>query len=277
MKTPTSGCFTDYLSPQPENSAFFAPTTPKEIENLCQGLDPSKGPGHDGFAPSIFRLMASELSIPLSKFINICIEAGHFPNFLKMARITSVFKKGDPTQFGNYRPISVLSVLSKIFERIIQVRLSDFLVKQGSIYQGQYGFRRGHSTSMAITDLVERVHTAWQNGFHSFGIFIDLRKAFDTVDHTILLTKLEHLGIRGTVLQLFRTHLEDRKQFVVFGNSESPSQAMEIGVPKGSILGPLLFIIYVNDLPNASAFFAFILFADDTNNLASERDKKKTL
>ena len=158
--------------------------------------------------------MAYELSIPLSKLINKCLEAGYFPDFLKTARITPVFKTGDPTQFGNYRPISVLSVISKIFERVIQARLSGFLVKQGLIFEGQYGFRRGHSTSMAITDLVERIHTAWQNGLHSIGIFIDLRKAFDTVDHSILIAKLENFGIRGTVLQLFKSYLENRKQFV---------------------------------------------------------------
>ena len=165
--------------------------------------------------------MAYELSSPLSKLYNICLETGYFPNSLKTARITPVFKSGDPTQFGNYRPISVLSVMSKVFEKVIQARLSDFLLKQGLIFEGQYGFRTGHSTSMAITDLVEKIHTAWQNGLHSLGIFIDLRKAFDTVDHNILIAKLENFGIRGTALQLFKSYLENRKQFVAFANSES--------------------------------------------------------
>ena len=115
----------DYLGPQPENSAFFAPTSPQEIELFCQNLDPSKGAGHDGLAPSIFRLVSLELSSPISKLLNACLEAGYFPNFLKMARVSPVYKNGDPTQFGNYRPISVLSVLSKIFEKVIQIRLTN--------------------------------------------------------------------------------------------------------------------------------------------------------
>ena len=105
-------------------------TTPKEIERICLGLDPHKGPGHDGFSPSILRLCASEVSVPLSKLINVCFGAGHFPDILKIARVTPVFKADDPTCFGNYRPISVLSVLSKVFERVIQVRLLSFLKKR---------------------------------------------------------------------------------------------------------------------------------------------------
>ena len=221
--------------------------------------------------------MSHELSVPLSKLINTCLDAGYFPDFLKIARVTPVFKNGDPTQFGNYRPIAVLSIVSKIFEKIIQIRLTDFLNKQGSIFEGQYGFRRGHSTHMAITDLVEKIRKAWQKGSHCLGVFIDFRKAFDTVNHQILITKMERLGIRGTVLKLFKSYLENRKQYVAFGSAESLPQEVGIGVPQDSILGPLLFIIYVNDLPNASAFFEYILFADDTNILASADDRKQLI
>ena len=164
--------------------------------------------------------------------------------------------------------------MAKIFERVLQHRLSAFLTKQGSIFEGQYGFRSGHSTFMAITDLVEKVRMAWQNGSHCSAVFIDFRKAFDTVNHKILITKLERLGVRGTVLKLFRSYLENRKQYVVFGEAKSAYREVEIGVPQGSILGPLLFIIYINDLPNASSLLEYILFADDSNILASAPDRK---
>ena len=265
----------DFLDPQPENSVFFAPTTPQEIEILCRGLDSSKSAGHDGLAPGVFRSMPIEFSFPLSKLINACLEAGYFPDFLKLARVSPVFKSGDPTQFSNYRPISVLSTVSKIFEKVIQVRLTQFLDKQGSIFEGQYGFRRGHSTFMAITDLVEKIRLAWQDGSHCLGIFIDFRKAFDTVNHDILLTKLERLGVRGTVLQLLKSYLGNRQQYVVYGDAASLPQKIEIGVPQGSILGPLLFIVYINDLPKASSFFEYIFFADDSNTYASGKDKKQ--
>ena len=127
VRPPASGSFRDYLGPSSDRSAFFWPTTPSEIESICQALDPSKGPGHDGFSPAVLRFVSAEVSGPLSRLINACLGAGHFPDFLKMARVTPIFKEGDPAQFGNYRPISVLSAISKIFERVIQGRLLSFL------------------------------------------------------------------------------------------------------------------------------------------------------
>ena len=273
VRAPPCGSFRDYLGGRSVSSVFFSPVSPLEIESICQALDPSKGPGHDGFSPAVLRFVSGEISGPLSRLINACLEAGHFPDFLKVARVTPVFKDGDPAQFGNYRPISVLPAISKVFERVIQVRLLSFLKRQGSILATQYGFRRGHSTYMAILDMVENVRKAWEDGDHSIGVFVDFRKAFDTVDHSILIGKLEHLGIRGLPLELIKSYLSNRKQYVVYGTSESSLMEILVGVPQGSILGPLFFLLYINDLPAASSFFRYILFADDTNLFASGKDK----
>ena len=127
---------------------------------------------------------------------------------------------------------------------------------------------------MAILDMVERIREAWEKGEHCLGLFIDFRKAFDTVDHSILLSKLEHMGIRGVPLELLKSYLSNRNQYVVFGGSESVHQKVTVGVPQGSILGPLLFLVYINDLSRASSYFRFILFADDTNIFASHKDKR---
>ena len=205
------------------------------LKNQCQsGIS---------LSPAALCYVAAEISGPLSVFINGCLEVGYFPDFLKLARVTPVFKKGDPTQLGHYRPISVLPVISKIFERVIQGRLLKFLKKQNSILPGQYGFRRGHSTYMAILDMVEKVRKAWEEGEHCLGVFVDFKKAFDTVDHSILLAKMEHLGIRGIPLELMRSYLSNRMQYVVFGSSESAHRGVLVGVPQGSILGPFLCYI----------------------------------
>ena len=159
--------------------------------------------------------VARELSRPLSAFFNMCMREGCYPSCFKVARVVPVFKGEDPTQFSNYRPVSVLPTLSQVFERVIRVRLERFLGRNRVLAPGQYGFRAGHSTAMAVLDMVERVRGAWARGNVSLGVFIDLKKAFDTVDHGVLLAKLEHYGVRGGALGLLRSYLEDRSQYVV--------------------------------------------------------------
>ena len=136
-----------------------------------------------------------------------------------------------------------------------------------------YGFRRKHSTCMAIVDIVEKIRAAWEGGESCLGIFIDFRKAFDTVDHDILIEKMRHMGIRGVPLELMKSYLKNRKQYVVYNGEESAQRDVTVGVPQGSILGPLFFLLYVNDLAKSSRVFEYILFADDTNIFASDKDK----
>ena len=186
-----------------------------------------------------------------------------------------IFKSEDPTKFSNYRPVAVLPVLSQIFERVLKARLTEFLDKQGVIIPGQYGFRKGHSTSMAILDMVEKVRSAWAQKNKALGVFIGLKKAFDTVDHCILLSKLDHYGIRGNTLKLLESFLQGRTQYVCYGGFESHRGQVECGVPQGSVLGPLFFIIYVNDMVRVSNELIFVLFADDTSIFARGKNSEE--
>ena len=197
---------------------------------------------------------------------------GHYPTCFKVARVVPVFKVDDPTLFSNYRPVSVLPVLSQIFERILYARLTDFLVKQDVVIPNQYGFRAGHSTTMAITDMVEKVKKAWAEKSVALGDFIDLKKAFDTVDHTILLEKMKFYGVRGERAKLLESYLSRWMQYVCYGGFESEKGLVECRVPEGSVLGPLFFLIYVNDMVRACSDLDLVLFADDTNIFAKARN-----
>ena len=166
----------------------------------------------------------------------------------------------------------MLPVLSQIFERIIKQRLVQFFDGHSVIKPGQYGFRAGHSTAMAVLDMVEKVRAAWAEGDAALGVFIDLKKAFDTVDHRILLRKLEHYGIRERALRLMESYLEGRSQYVCYGGFESARGAVECGVPQGSVLGPLFFILYVNDMSRACRGLELVLFADDTSSYARGKE-----
>ena len=193
------------------------------------------------------------------------LQTGIFPDALKIAKICPVFKSGEKTRFENYRPISVLSSFSKFFEKVIFNRLLSYLNSNDILIKNQYGFRKNHSTSMPLIEMYEKISTAIDKCEFPIGIFIDLSKAFDTLDHKILLQKLKHYGIRGVALKLFESYLSNRKQCVVLNNYTSSTKNISFGVPQGSILGPLLFILYVNDITNCSKYLHFILFADDTN------------
>ena len=194
---------------------------------------------------------------------------GVFPNNLKIAKVIPLFKSGDSEIPTNYRPISVLRCFSKIFEKVLYGRLNDYFTKNNLLSQQQYGFRNNYSTSLAITD--ENLLHNLNNQLISCAVFLDLRKAFDSVNHSILLTKLEHYGVRGNALKLIQSYLSNRKQYVQGGNIKSSLNSIISGVPQGSILGPLFFLIFINDLSKSNSMKS-ILFADDTVLLQSDNN-----
>jgi hypothetical protein len=176
------------------------------------------------------------LVVPIVKLINNSFEAGIFPAIFKSSSVTPIFKSGDPTDVSNYRPISVLPLFSKIFERCMANRLINFANKYSLISPHQFGFQKGKSTVDAIVDLAEYIYGALNGKMHCLSIFIDLKKAFDTVNHVILLQKLEQCGVRGLPLQWFSDYLRDRCQRVKVRSSLSGPKTVNIGIPQGSIL-----------------------------------------
>ena len=189
-----------------------------------------------------------------------------------MARIVPIFKSGDCAVLSNYRPISILTFFAKVFEKLLYKYLLDFFDANHLFYRHQFGFREKHSTQQAIISLVEKITAAWEAGDIAIGVFLDFKKAFDTVPHDILLKTLYAYGIRGPALKLLKSYLSDRTQYVIYDGIQSTTLPISCGVPQGSILGPLLFIITMNDIGNVSEFLYTILYADDTCVLLNGKD-----
>ena len=192
---------------------------------------------------------------------------GVFPSVLKTAKVVPVFKKDSKLDYSNYRPISLLSNIEKILEKLMYKRLYTFLNKNNVIYNLQFGFRQQYSTSHALINITESIRKALDDGNISSGVVVDLQKAFDTVDHQILLAKLNHYGIHEVSNDWFKSYLSYLYQYVSTNGYESSLAALNRRVPQGSVLGPLLFLLYINDLNQAIKFCKVRRFADDTNRL----------
>ena len=203
---------------------------------------------------------------------NLSLSTSVVPSQLKIAKVVPIYKAGDSHLFNNCGPISILPSISKALGRIVYTRMFDFISKHNILCPNQYGFRPNRTIHMALNDFYTKVTEDLDNKLHSIGIFLDLSKAFDTLNHSILINKLSLYGIRGVANQWISNYLSDRKQFVAFNGKSSPHSNITCGVPQGSILDPLLFLLYINDLPLCSDFPHYVLFADDTNILFFHKD-----
>ena len=246
---------------------MISPVTETEILSIVAELKNS-APGHDDIPLSLIKEVVSILSPILCHLFNCSFSYGIFPDLLKIARVTPVFKHGDEYLADNYRPVSVLCTLSRIIEKLMLARLSHFCQNNNILTSSQFGFQSNKSTETAVMKLTNDILNEMDNN----NFTLDLSKAFDTVDHHILSRKLYNYGIRGTSLKWFKSYLCERKQFVKFGDEQSTLLLLKCGVPQGSILGPLLFLIYINDMINSSKLLKYILFADDSTLYASHSD-----
>ena len=261
----------DNMGERNKFSFFVNPTSEAEVTSVIKALKNS-APGYDSISAVAIKNTIGAFISPLTHIMNLSLSSGVFPHELKTARVIPLFKSGDPMMLSNYRPVSVLPFFSKVLERLMYNRLISFINKHNLLYDFQFGFRDRRSTNTAMVYLVDKISNLLDNGDYVLGLFLDFTKAFDTVNHSILLRKLDHLGIRGVPLKWFESYLATRTQYVDFGGVSSDTQYIKCGVPQGSILGPLLFLLYINDLSRVSSVIFSLLFADDSNMFMSGRN-----
>ena len=266
-------CFTEYLNQSDKNKNILLETelTLNEFKKAFGSLKSNKANGYDDINSNIVKSSYDELFIPLFHICRTSLLTGSVPDSMKIAKITPLFKSGDTDKLNNYRPISVLPVFSKLLERIMYNRVYSHLINHQLLYERQFGFQQNCSTEHAILQLTKEIYESFDENKFTLGVFIDLSKAFDTVNHKILLKKLTYFGIKGVYLDWFNSYLRNRKQFIFYNDKNSSMLDITCGVPQGSILGPLLFLLYINDLQKASSIIKPIMFADDTNIFFSDK------
>ena len=257
--------YTQYVStPLTETKLQFKCITDNDTQRAIDKLENKSSSGHDGISNELLKLLKIELSKLLTLIMNQMITTGIFPDSFKISKITPLFKKGDVSMLSNYRPISLLPTISKIFERILYNQLYDYFNSNNLLAEEQYGFRTNHSTEYAAVKLVDNVSKEMELGNTPTALYIDLSKAFDTLSFDILLYKLNYYGIKDNAFKLLKNYLTNRRQYVVYNSQNSETLDISTGVPQESILGPLFFSICINDLITVSNNLKFIMYADDT-------------
>ena len=251
------------------NTFFLFPISRYDVLSFIDNLKNSNATGYDGISNNLLKKCKFVLCEVLCFLINLSTEHAAFPECLKLATVIPLFKKGDANQYGNYRGISLLTSISKIFEINIKNQLLSFLNKNNILSDSQHGFTESRSTESALCDFQQKIVNAVDKKMHALGLFVDFSRAFDMVNHELLLIKLERYGIRGKSWDLFKSYLNKRKQYVVVNRAKSETLLIDQGVPQGSVLGPLLYLIYSNDLisylKNKSTDINVVSYADDTN------------
>ena len=246
------------------NTMYIVDTTPTEINEIINNFK-----NKTTSDTAIIALKAANrihsFSDVISNIVNTSFHEGIVPAQLKLAKVVPIHKSGKRTDATNYRPISLLSAFSKIYERAMHTRLENFVNSSNTLHEHQYGFRKQRSCEHALVAAQQKILDTLDKKQIALLLLIDFSKAFDMVDHEILLKKLDHYGIRGIGLKWFQSYLSNRRQFVHVNNTNSSTRELNYGVPQGSILGPLLFVIYINDMPQICKLAKFILYADDAN------------
>lgn len=264
-KDPGTTKYLKYLGERVTSEFGFETVSENLVMKLVDQLPNKKSCGVDGINNILLKKIKYSIRLPLCILVNESLKTGLFPDAMKIAKVVALFKKGDTLLADNYRPISLLSVISKILERVVNNQLYNYLNEHNILVETQYGFRKKHSTTNAVQHLTGEILSGFEKKFSTLSVFIDLRKCFDSCRHNIILDKLEHYGVRGTALSWFQSYLSNRSQFVQFSNDiKSNPSKVNIGTPQGSILGPILTLIMLNDLNKSLRLSKSILFADDT-------------
>ena len=263
-----------YMPPANNRFFFITPTTPIEIETLIMSL-PNKASNINIIPIFIYKKLSAFLAPLICNIFNSSVSEGTFPCTLKLAKITPIYTSKKYNIVENSRPISVLSVLSKLIEKSVKGRVEKFISSNNILYPLQFDFRSGFDTSDAVLELVDRCSTGLDNKLHTIAIFFDLSKTLDTVNKNIMLGKLELLGFRGIVRDWFESYLSDRRMYVDVNGSNSQIKTVNIGLPQGAVASPWLFSLYVNDMHRCSNKLAFIHFADDTTAFMSGSDLER--
>ena len=267
---------TSTIMPQGESWAF-KPTSVIDLLKIIRSLMNKNSSGNDSLSNRMLKKEAYAFSALLKPLINESIALGIFPNGLKTANVLPIFKKGDTTNMNNFRPIALLPVFSKVFEKVLNKQLTE-VIESGYIDENQFGFRAQHSTEDAVLKFVDKIENDLAQGKHVVTVYIDVSKAFDSCDHSILLNKLKRTGLDSVGIKLMGSYLKDRKQFVIVNGVNGGYFVINIGVGQGTVLGPTLFKIYIMDLHLHTSLFC-VKFADDSSLEASaiSRDAVETL